>query len=68
VERFVAPGHAGFVAAPIAPSLHLLTSPGIPLIFMGQEILEDKPWNDTPSLNTLIWCHQRREFHLKPAV
>ena len=33
----------------------ILTSPGIPLIFMGQEILEDKPWSDTPSPNTLIW-------------
>jgi len=33
----------------------VLTSPGIPLIFMGQEILEDKPWSDTPSPNTLIW-------------
>jgi 1,4-alpha-glucan branching enzyme len=33
----------------------LLTSPGIPMLFMGQEILEDKQWSDTPSLNTLIW-------------
>jgi 1,4-alpha-glucan branching enzyme len=33
----------------------VLTSPGIPLIFMGQEILEDKPWSDTPSPDTLIW-------------
>jgi 1,4-alpha-glucan branching enzyme len=33
----------------------LLTSPGIPLIFMGQEILEDKQWSDTPNLNNLIW-------------
>jgi 1,4-alpha-glucan branching enzyme len=33
----------------------VLTSPGIPLIFMGQEILEDKQWSDTPNLNTLIW-------------
>ena len=24
----------------------LLTAPGIPMIFMGQEILEDKPWHD----------------------
>jgi 1,4-alpha-glucan branching enzyme len=24
----------------------LLTAPGIPLIFMGQEMLEDKPWHD----------------------
>jgi 1,4-alpha-glucan branching enzyme len=27
----------------------LLTSPGIPLIFMGQEFLEDKQWSDTPN-------------------
>lgn len=24
----------------------LLTSPGIPMLFMGQEFLEDKPWHD----------------------
>ena len=24
----------------------VLTSPGIPMLFMGQEILEDKPWSD----------------------
>ena len=33
----------------------ILTSPGIPLLFMGQEILEDKPWSDTPSSDTSIW-------------
>jgi 1,4-alpha-glucan branching enzyme len=33
----------------------VLTSPGIPLIFMGQEILEDKPWSDTPGPGTSIW-------------
>jgi 1,4-alpha-glucan branching enzyme len=33
----------------------VLTSPGIPHIFMGQEILEDKQWSDTPSSNTSIW-------------
>jgi 1,4-alpha-glucan branching enzyme len=32
----------------------VLTSPGIPLIFMGQEIL-DKPWSDTPGPDTSIW-------------
>jgi 1,4-alpha-glucan branching enzyme len=32
----------------------LLTAPGIPLLFMGQEILEDKPWSDTPSPDTSI--------------
>lgn len=33
----------------------LLTSPGIPMLFMGQEILEDKQWSDTPNLANLIW-------------
>jgi 1,4-alpha-glucan branching enzyme len=26
----------------------LLTAPGIPQLFMGQEFLEDKPWSDNP--------------------
>jgi 1,4-alpha-glucan branching enzyme len=26
----------------------LLTAPGIPLLFMGEEFLEDKPWSDNP--------------------
>ena len=35
----------------------LLTAPGIPMLFMGQEILEDKNWSDNPDHmpNTLIW-------------
>jgi len=33
----------------------LLTAPGTPMLFMGQEILEDKPWSDTPSPPTLVW-------------
>lgn len=33
----------------------LLTSPGIPLIFMGQEFLEDKQWSDTPNPSFEIW-------------
>jgi 1,4-alpha-glucan branching enzyme len=33
----------------------LLTSPGIPLIFMGQEFLEDKQWSDTPNSAYEIW-------------
>jgi 1,4-alpha-glucan branching enzyme len=34
----------------------LLTAPGIPMLFMGQEILEDKNWSDNPGFfkNTLI--------------
>ena len=33
----------------------LLTSPGIPMLFMGQEILEDKQWSDTPSNGLMPW-------------
>ena len=34
----------------------VMTAPGIPMIFMGQEILEYRNWNDTPGFhpNTLI--------------
>lgn len=34
----------------------LLTAPGIPMLFMGQEFLEDKPWSDNPDFDqgTLI--------------
>jgi 1,4-alpha-glucan branching enzyme len=35
----------------------LLTAPGIPMIFMGQEFLEDKQWSNNPASdkNTLIF-------------
>jgi 1,4-alpha-glucan branching enzyme len=35
----------------------VLTSPGMPMLFMGQEILEDKNWSDDPANHpdTLIW-------------
>lgn len=35
----------------------ILTAPSIPMIFMGQEFLEDKQWSDNPVYyqNTLIW-------------
>jgi 1,4-alpha-glucan branching enzyme len=33
----------------------LLTAPGIPMLFMGQEFLEDKPWKDEPRAEYLIW-------------
>lgn len=35
----------------------LLTAPGIPMLFMGQEFLEDKRWSDNPdhSKDSLIW-------------
>jgi len=36
----------------------LLTAPGIPHIFMGQEFLEDKQWNNDPSdTSHLIWWY-----------
>ena len=35
----------------------LMTGPGIPMLFMGQEFLEDKTWSDNPVAHpgTLIW-------------
>jgi 1,4-alpha-glucan branching enzyme len=34
----------------------LMTAPGIPMIFMGQEFLEDKYWTDNPhAANLMIW-------------
>jgi 1,4-alpha-glucan branching enzyme len=34
----------------------LLTAPGIPMLFMGQEFLEDKLWSDSPGrADRLIW-------------
>jgi 1,4-alpha-glucan branching enzyme len=33
----------------------VLTAPGIPMLFMGQEFLEDKQWSDTPSPSNLIY-------------
>jgi 1,4-alpha-glucan branching enzyme len=32
----------------------VLTSPGIPMLFMGQEMLADKAWSDTPNPDTSI--------------
>jgi 1,4-alpha-glucan branching enzyme len=31
------------------------TAPGIPMLFMGQELLEDKQWSDTREPSTLVW-------------
>ena len=33
----------------------VVTCPGVPLIFMGQEFLEDKQWNDNPDPANLIY-------------
>jgi 1,4-alpha-glucan branching enzyme len=32
----------------------LLTAPGVPMLFMGQELLAAKPWSDTPGAATEI--------------
>jgi 1,4-alpha-glucan branching enzyme len=32
----------------------LLTAPGIPMLFMGQEFLEDKPWHNNPERSDLL--------------
>jgi 1,4-alpha-glucan branching enzyme len=32
----------------------ILTAPGIPMLFMGQELLEAKQWKDTPNIANLI--------------
>ena len=37
----------------------LLTMPGIPMLFMGEEFLEDKPWTDDPTSHSglgLYWA------------
>lgn len=49
----------------------LLTAPGVPMLFMGQEFLEDKLWSDNPhDTDTLIWWEglagsdsHMRDFH-----
>ncbi len=33
----------------------VLTGPGIPLVFMGQEFLEDKPWSDSDPDLLIYW-------------
>jgi len=38
----------------VAMALTLL-GPGIPMLFMGQELLEEKPWSDTRDESTLVW-------------
>jgi 1,4-alpha-glucan branching enzyme len=44
----------------------LLTAPGIPMLFMGQEFLEDKPWSDTPDASTLIyWGGLETDRHMR---
>ncbi len=32
----------------------VLTAPGIPMLFMGQEFLEDKPWHNNPERTDLL--------------
>ena len=33
----------------------LLTSPGIPMLFMGEEFLEDKSWSDSNDALLIFW-------------
>ena len=33
----------------------LLTSPGIPMLFMGEEFYEDKQWSDNPANSLIDW-------------
>ena len=34
----------------------LMTAPGVPMLFMGQEFLEDKFWSDVPGdTDHLLW-------------
>src|SRR3954452_25378802 len=45
----------------------LLTAPGVPMIFMGQELLEDKYWTDWPGRpELLIWWEglEGRDKHM----
>jgi len=41
----------------------LLSAPGIPMLFMGQELLEDKYWSDNPEYqqDTLVWWNGLQE-------
>jgi 1,4-alpha-glucan branching enzyme len=32
----------------------LMTAPGVPMIFMGEEFLEDKPWNNNPDRTEMM--------------
>jgi 1,4-alpha-glucan branching enzyme len=46
----------------------LLTSPGIPMLFMGQEFLEDKYWTDNPDFyrnNLIYWDGLARDRHMR---
>ena len=47
----------------------LLTAPGIPLLFMGQEFLEDKPWSDSDKDLLIYWeglaTDQAMQDHLR---
>jgi len=45
----------------------LLTSPGVPMLFMGQEFLEDKLWSDNPKRPELFiwWDGLTQERHMR---
>jgi 1,4-alpha-glucan branching enzyme len=44
----------------------LLTAPGIPMLFMGQEVLEDKYWSDAPNPEAFVWWDGlKQDQHMK---
>jgi 1,4-alpha-glucan branching enzyme len=54
LNELISPGNAGSVFArrrSLVAAALVLTSPGIPMIFQGQEFLEDGPFNDWDGLN-----------------
>lgn len=45
----------------------LLTAPGIPMLFMGQEFLEDKPWHNNPAKPEffIYWDGLKADAHMR---
>jgi 1,4-alpha-glucan branching enzyme len=45
----------------------LLSAPGIPMLFMGQEFLEDKPWHNNPARTDLFlyWGGLQRDANMR---
>jgi 1,4-alpha-glucan branching enzyme len=60
IARLGDPGHPrswfGRSRARVAAGISL-TAPGIPMLFMGQEFLEDKPWSDNFALHGDLLLH-----------
>jgi 1,4-alpha-glucan branching enzyme len=45
----------------------LLAAPGIPMLFMGQEFMEDKPWHNNPARSDLFlyWDGLQRDNNMR---